>query len=77
MSKDFDHKDKRIASVTDADGYFAVGSDTVIEIREHHAQGEGDRWFYDVHYQSGRVRRIFAPLCVIFSPDTPDEDIAF
>ena len=75
--KDYDHKDKIISSVTDAEGAYFVGSDGVTEIREHQAQGEGDRWFYDVHYERGLVRRIFAPAQVLFSPDTPEEDIAF
>lgn len=77
MGRDFDHKDKMISSVTDAEGGYFVGSDGITEIKEHHAQGEGDRWFYDVHYQSGLVRRIFQPVQVLFSPDTPEEDIAF
>lgn len=76
MSK-FDHEDKTISSVTDAEGGYYVGSDGVIEIREHSAGGEGDKWFYDVHYQSGLVRRVFAPTQVMFSPDTPEADIAF
>lgn len=77
MGNQFNHKDKRIASVTDAEGGYYVGSDGVIEIKEHQAQGEGDRWFYDVHYEKGQVRRIFNPSQALFSPDTPEADIAF
>jgi hypothetical protein len=35
-----------------------------IEIREHYAAGEGDKWYYDVLYDSGMSERIFNPNMV-------------
>lgn len=37
----------------------------IIEIVEHRAGGEGDRWYYDVIYRSGHVIRRFDPASVI------------
>ncbi|WP_298845561.1 hypothetical protein [uncultured Clostridium sp.] len=39
---------------------------TVTEIREHPAVGEGDRWFYDVHFDSGAMERIFNPNHIFY-----------
>jgi len=44
-----------------------VGVNGVTEIREHSAIGEGDRWFYDVHFESGAMERIFNPNHVFYS----------
>lgn len=77
MPRAFDHSDKVISGVTDSDSTFFVGSEGVVEIKEHSAQGEGDRWFYDVHFQAGQVRRLFEPKQVYFTTETPDDDIPF
>ena len=37
-------------------------------IAEHHAQGEGDKWYYDIHYSDGSFDRIFNPNAVFFKP---------
>lgn len=37
----------------------AVGEDGVTKIEEHSAQGEGDKWYYDVHYDNGEMLRLF------------------
>lgn len=47
---------------------FKVGEQAVVLIEEHAAIGEGDKWFYDVHYESGRIDRIFNPNKVTFIP---------
>ncbi len=47
-----------------------VGTDGVTEIKEHGAQGEGDRWFYDIRYESGLEVRVFNPNKVFFKPTT-------
>ena len=39
------------------------------EINEHKAQGEGDKWFYDIHFSDGEIVRIFNPTEVLFSKD--------
>lgn len=36
----------------------------VEKITEHPAGGEGDKWFYDISYLDGGVRRIFNPVIV-------------
>lgn len=38
---------------------FVVGQGGAKEIREHEAQGEGDKWFYDVIYEDGNEIRLF------------------
>jgi len=40
-----------------------------IKITEHPAQGEGDRWFYDVYYDSGKLLRIFNPSIVLYDEE--------
>ena len=45
------------------DGYYTVGSSGVLEIQEHQARGEGDKWFYDVIYEN-KTERIFNPESV-------------
>lgn len=37
-----------------------------IEIRQHSSQGEGDRWYYDVLFSDGSIRRVFNPNIVDF-----------
>lgn len=58
----------------DGDGYdtYDVGKHDVVEIKEHPPQGEGDRWFYDVIYEDGRMKRLFNPNSVSFAK--PDEE---
>lgn len=46
-----------------------VGEKDVTEISEHKAAGEGDKWFYDVVYKTGKVERIFNPFFVEFKLD--------
>lgn len=40
---------------------YTVGKGGVKEIQEHSAAGEGDKWFYDVFFDDGRMERIFNP----------------
>jgi len=65
---DFRHLDKTIRTVVVENHVYTVGKGEpkVISIAEHSAQGEGDRWFYDVHFEGGAVDRVFAPLIVQF-----------
>jgi len=40
------------------------------KITEHPAYGEGDKWYYDIHYSDGSFNRVFNPNEVFFnSPD--------
>lgn len=51
-----------------------IGVDGVMSIREHQAMGEGDRWFYDVEFEDGRIERIFNMDSVIYEPIESEED---
>ena len=38
---------------------FTIGNNGVLEIKEHPAQGEGDKWYYDVILEKGESFRFF------------------
>ena len=38
---------------------YSVGKYGVKEIKEHTARGDGDKWFYDVLFEDGDIKRIF------------------
>ena len=44
-----------------------VGKDGVTYIEEHRAAGEGDKWYYDIHFDNADTIRIFNPNKVYFS----------
>ena len=46
---------------------FTVGHKGCIEIEEHAAKGEGDKWYYDCHFDVGKTIRIFNPNMVEYS----------
>jgi hypothetical protein len=76
----FDHSKLNLAWMADELSLYTVGQDGIEKIVEHAAQGEGDRWFYDVHYVTGKVIRVFTPHQVCYSPESPDiseDDIPF
>lgn len=50
-----------------------LGHNGVIEIKEHSAQGDGDKWYWDVHYDNNRVERIFYPHQVFYSKSVEQE----
>lgn len=39
----------------------------VVEIKEHRAQGDGDKWYYDVIYCNGSEMRVYNPNLVLRS----------
>ena len=43
---------------------YTVGEQSVTKIVEHRPAGEGDKWYYDVHIESGVIHRVFNPLSV-------------
>ena len=46
---------------------YIVGKDDVVEIQEHFTQFDGDRWFYDIVFGSGKkIVREFCPSTVFF-----------
>ncbi len=45
---------------------YDIGKKDVVEIIEHKPQGDSDRWFYDVKYNHGGVKRCFNPNSVSF-----------
>ena len=47
------------------DNIYTVGKYGVIEIIEHAAQGEGDKWYYDVVREDG-TERVFDFIRVTF-----------
>jgi len=58
---------KTILKLKTEDSYtFEVGEGGVINITEHRAQGEGDRWYYDVELNNLNIR-VFNPVTVIYS----------
>lgn len=50
---------------------YEVGKEGVTSIIEHPAGGEGDKWFYDVNFEDGRMERLFNPNTVYFEKYTP------
>lgn len=40
--------------------FFSVGLGDVVEIAEHSARGEGDKWYYDVKFKKGDIIRLFS-----------------
>ena len=40
-------------------GWYTVGVDGCVSITEHSARGEGDRWYYDILFESGNIIRSF------------------
>lgn len=46
-----------------------VGKHFVIKIEEHRAAGEGDKWYYDIHFEDGTIAREFNVNSVIFSKE--------
>lgn len=44
------------------------------KITEHSAQGEGDKWYYDIERKDGKTERLFNVERVIFSNLTPSRD---
>ncbi len=45
----------------------AINEKVVKEIIEHPAAGEGDKWFYDIFYFDGTIKRVFNPIVVDYS----------
>lgn len=41
----------------------------LVEITEHRAQGEGDKWYYDAIFEDGKVIRVFNPNQVQFNKE--------
>lgn len=62
-------KKVKSVAVRDEDGTFSlfeVGKSGVLEIEEHSAKGEGDKWYYDVITEN-EVIRLFDFLEVRFT----------
>jgi hypothetical protein len=38
----------------------------VVNIEEHAARGEGDKWYYDITFKNGDVRRLFNVETILF-----------
>lgn len=43
-------------------------SPVVAEIVEHKSQGEGDKWYFDITYENGTIKRTFNPNEVFYEP---------
>lgn len=48
--------------------FYAVGLDGVIKITEHPAQGEGDKWFWNIHFANGTIVSLFHCLSITRVP---------
>ena len=55
-------------------GIYTVGKGGIIAITEHRAQGEGDKWYYDIQFEDGTVNREFCPVTVIWKPQVQPEE---
>ena len=53
----------------DPDNYDINYNKTIKEINQHTAQGEGDKWYYEVIFHSGDIQMIFNP-CRVFKSKT-------
>lgn len=40
----------------------------VVEIIEHRSRGEGDKWYYDIFFDSGEAIRTFNPNEIQYAP---------
>lgn len=45
------------------------GNVRCVNIEEHPAAGEGDKWYYDIYYSDGNKVRVFNPNEVFFNSD--------
>ena len=54
-----------IESIITSSEYYSVG-DNCVSITEHSAQGEGDRWYYDIKLHNGETIRAFGFEQVVF-----------
>lgn len=50
---------------------YIVGEVGITEIKEHSAQGEGDKWYWDVCLDNGSIHRIFNPTDVYYKKPQP------
>jgi hypothetical protein len=69
------YEERKINSVLFGDNDLArVGhnyySRMVKEIEQHAAQGEGDKWFYDIIFDNDEKLRVFNPVEVEFGKPT-------
>lgn len=63
------HQSADCDSATEDFYSYTVGEESVTKITEHKAIGEGDRWFYDVHFESGAMERIFNPNQIFYKSE--------
>ena len=54
-----DHTFEVVAISTARKKLYVKGKDNCVDIQQHSAQGEGDKWFYDVHLKNNLYLRIF------------------
>lgn len=68
------HTKNAIESLRDTDGTVwstgieHIGAIQAERIEQHVAQGEGDKWYYDVFFEDGSYYRCFNPVGVRFRP---------
>ncbi len=52
---------------------YKIGQDiqgaVVTRIEEHSARGEGDKWYYDIHFDDGTTVRDFQSIAATFAPE--------
>ena len=49
----------RAVKILTAYGWYTIGIDGCVSIAEHAAQGEGDKWYYDIVFVDGKTIRAF------------------
>ena len=43
-----------------------ISQSNVLEIQEHQAAGEGDKWFWDIVYRNDEILRVFNPELITY-----------
>ena len=43
-----------------------IGEKDCVKIEEHKSQGEGDKWYYDIHFKNGDILRTFNPNEIVY-----------
>ena len=46
---------------------YEVGKEGVVEITEHRPTDPNDKWFYDITFEGGGMKRVFNPDTVLFA----------
>jgi len=51
---------------------YTVGTENIKIIHEHYAGGEGDKWFWMIEYEDGRLTDVFNPIEVLWKSNNDE-----